>query len=54
MHTATKFPDLTYAAALSETPVLLDGQKVVFDKKVILMPVELEKKPDTHGVAPSH
>jgi hypothetical protein len=44
MKSQTIFPDLTYAASLSGQPVVLDGQKVLFDKKVTLMPVELEKK----------
>ncbi len=42
----TKFPYLEsdMSAALEAEPVLLDGMKVVFDKKAGLTPVEVEKK----------
>lgn len=51
MNQSHLFPDLTmsYAAALEEKPILLDGQKVLFDKKVTLMPVALEKKKNSDG-----
>lgn len=44
------FPDLTqsYTGALEDKPVLLDGRKVLFDKKVALLPVELKQK-KAHG-----
>ncbi|MEM6697335.1 MAG: hypothetical protein AAF806_07705 [Bacteroidota bacterium] len=45
------FPDLSqrHSSAMEDKPVLLDGQKVLFDKKVTLMPVELEKKTEKNG-----
>jgi len=51
MKNENKFPDLSqqHAVAMEEQPVLLDGQKVLSDKKVTLMPVELEKKNETNG-----
>ncbi len=50
MNDQYQFPDLshTYTVALEDDPVLLDGQRVLFDKKVTLMPVELEKKTETN------
>ena len=42
MDKQTLFPDLTYSASLESSPVQLDGQKVLFDKKVTLMPADLE------------
>jgi hypothetical protein len=46
----TVFPHLgDMAAALETSPVLLDGMKVVFDKKAGLVPVEMEKKPVSNG-----
>lgn len=49
-YAATKFPDLSqsYSGALDDNPVLLNGQKVLFDKKVALLPVALKKKPKDH------
>jgi hypothetical protein len=43
----TKFPYLEsdMSAALQADPILLDGMKVIFDKKAGLTPVEVEKKP---------
>lgn len=43
--TTTKFPILSqsYAGALEENPVHLNGQKVLFDKQVTLLPTELKK-----------
>jgi hypothetical protein len=43
----TRFPyyESEMAAALDAEPVLLDGMKVIFDKKAGLVPVEVEKKP---------
>lgn len=51
MDRPTVFPDLSqqHAAAFSEQPVKLNGQKVLFDKKVTLMPVALEKQRPTNG-----
>lgn len=51
MKNENKFPDLSeqHAVAMEEQPVLLDGQKVLFDKKVTLMPVELKKKNKPNG-----
>ncbi len=45
------FPDLSryQSTSLEEQPVLLDGQKVLFDKKVTLMPVALDKQSQKHG-----
>ena len=55
MNQSNKFPDLTTAlsGALEDQPVLLDGQTVVFDRKVTLMPVMLEKKADTEKTPPT-
>jgi hypothetical protein len=41
----SKFPVLSqsYAGALEENPIQLNGQKVLFDKQVTLLPVELKK-----------
>lgn len=46
MKEQNKFPDLSTASstALAKKTVQLNGQKVVFDKKVTLMPVTVEKK----------
>ena len=43
---ASRFPDLSrpYPGALDASTVKLDGQKVLFDKKVSLMPVALKKE----------
>jgi len=51
MKSKNKFPDLSqqHAVAMEDAPVLLDGQRVLFDKKITLMPVELEKKNETNG-----
>jgi hypothetical protein len=46
----TVFPNLSdMAAALDAEPVLLDGMKVIFDKKAGLVPVEMEKKTVSNG-----
>ncbi|MFZ6012344.1 MAG: hypothetical protein ACOYXT_18520 [Bacteroidota bacterium] len=37
------------SAALEADPVLLDGMKVIFDKKTGLVPVEVEKKEPRNG-----
>jgi hypothetical protein len=39
-----------FARAASDTPVLLNGMRVLFDDKVALYPVELE--PDSSGEEP--
>ncbi|WP_169675117.1 hypothetical protein [Flavivirga algicola] len=41
-----KIPDLSKMASttLEMDPILIDGQKILFDKKVTLMPVTLEEK----------
>ena len=46
MNNQTVFPDLSqqHTTAMEAKAILLDGQKVLFDKKVMLMPTELEKK----------
>jgi hypothetical protein len=48
----TEFPRLPngqHARAMdAEKPIFLDGQKVIFDKKIGLMPVELEQKTTAH------
>ncbi|HKK77710.1 MAG TPA: hypothetical protein VJ953_21705 [Saprospiraceae bacterium] len=46
MEDKNKFPDLSKAQvqSLEERDIKLNGQKVLFDKKVSLMPVELDKK----------
>ena len=51
MKTQSKFPDLSkqHSTALEKSEVKLDGQKVLFDKKVMLMPIELEKKTHKNG-----
>lgn len=42
----TKLPDLSRMSSttLELETILVNGQKLLFDKKVKLMPVELEKK----------
>ena len=51
----TRFPDLAseFSGALADEPVLLDGMKVLFDRKVGLYPVNLEQKAEhpSHGHA---
>lgn len=51
MDKPTKFPDLSeqHIEALTEKTIKLDGQKVLFDKKVRLMPIALEKKKNKNG-----
>jgi hypothetical protein len=52
MSTPTEFPDLSEGLALArgESPVFLNGMKVVFDRKVALYPVELEERGESeHG-----
>ena len=49
-------PDLSegFAVAESERPVFLDGMKILLDRKVPLVPVELEEQPeDRNGSGPS-
>ena len=43
-----KIPDLSMmsASSLELEPILLNGQTILFDKKVKLMPVEIEDKPN--------
>ena len=43
---AQKFPDLQKAQATTEAmaSVQINGQKVLFDKKVTLLPIELKRK----------
>ena len=50
MNRTTRFPDLSHehATAMEASDVKLDGQKVLFDKKVSLMPVAI-KKEDANG-----
>ncbi|MEL6865623.1 MAG: hypothetical protein AAFP19_14445 [Bacteroidota bacterium] len=45
------FPDLSESTsrAMEEKGILLDGQKVLFDQKVALVPAALESKNKTHG-----
>ena len=45
MKEKNKFPDLSAATstALADKTVQLNGQKVIFDKKVTLMPVKVDK-----------
>lgn len=45
---ATLFPDLSKASAMDEAgqKVLLNGMTILFDEKVGLYPVRLEKKED--------
>ncbi|MBC9794793.1 hypothetical protein [Sinomicrobium weinanense] len=45
-----KVPDMSYmsSSTLELEPVLIDGQRVLFDEKVKLMPVTLEKKEADH------
>ena len=35
-------PDGKLTSSMEDKPVVLDGQKVIFDKKITLTPVELE------------
>ena len=46
-----KFPDLSQMSSttLELESILVNGQKLLFDKKVKLMPVEIEKKPNEDG-----
>lgn len=48
MKRQTVFPSLPagFAFGLAEEPVLLDGMKVLFDQRVGLFPVNLEKVED--------
>jgi hypothetical protein len=48
MKTPTEFPLLPvgFAFGLAEEPILLDGMKVLFDQRVGLYPVNLEKVED--------
>ena len=41
------FPTLSgaYSKGMVSDEIFLDGMRVLFNKKVMLMPVELEKKP---------
>lgn len=50
MNRTSRFPDLSHehATAMEASDVKLDGQKVLFDKKVSLMPVAI-KKEDANG-----
>lgn len=50
MNRTSRFPDLSrpHAAAMETADVKLDGQKVLFDKKVSLMPVSLQKEEPDH------
>ena len=50
MNRPSRFPDLSreHATAMEASDVKLDGQKVLFDKKVSLMPVAI-KKEDANG-----
>ena len=45
MNHSSKFPDLSkvYPGALEAKSIELNGQTVLFDKKVTLMPVEIKK-----------
>lgn len=45
------FPDMSdaYAFAAESAEIKINGQKVLFDKKVSLMPVELKKKEVVNG-----
>ena len=45
MQSQFKFPDLSrqLSGAMEESPVILNGQKVLFDTKITLMPVEIQK-----------
>lgn len=38
------FPTPAFAGSMSESTVTLEGQKVVFDKKVSLLPVDIKKQ----------
>jgi len=51
MNETMRYPVPHEAFALAEQPVLLNGMKVIFDQKVTLYPVDLEKrKPkEPHG-----
>lgn len=42
----TQFPDLSgeYLESLAESTIELNGHKVLFDKKVSLMPVKLDNQ----------
>jgi len=48
MKKITTFPDLSheFPVALEKKSIEFNGQVVLFDKKVGLMPVKLEKKED--------
>lgn len=45
------FPDLSKqtSTSLESQSIVLNGQKVLFDKKVILIPVELREKKRQNG-----
>jgi hypothetical protein len=38
------FPAMAFSEGTSETSIKLEGQKVVFDKKVSLMPADVRKE----------
>ena len=49
----TQFPVLSqaYAGAFDDNPVHLNGQKVLFDKQVTLLPTELKPQGRPHDSA---
>ena len=44
MHEQNIFPRYALAEGLSEPAIKLEGQKVVFDKKVSLLPADVRKE----------
>jgi hypothetical protein len=44
MNNQNIFPVQAFAGSMSESSVSLEGQKVVFDKKVSLLPVDIKKQ----------
>ena len=51
MNQQSILPDLSgqYAESKTQKTILLDGQKVLFDKRGMLMPVELVAKNQNNG-----
>lgn len=45
----TKFPLQPVAEGMSTPEIQIEGHKVLFDKKVSLLPVDTKKQPDNHG-----
>lgn len=45
MNRQTKFPVESLVEGMSAPAIVMEGQKVLFDKKVSLLPVDTKKQP---------